>query len=93
MSLTKRLWISVAVLMALAFGASFVLSALAAQKYLEEQLYLKNTDNATALALSMSQMAADQVMIELLLSAQFDSGHYQFIRLVDPPWRCLDRAP
>ncbi len=84
MSLTKQLWVSVAVLMALAFGASFVLSALSAQNYLEEQLYLKNTDNATSLALSMSQVADDPVTVELLLSAQFDSGHYQFIRLVDP---------
>lgn len=89
MSLTKQLWISVAVLVALAFGASFVLSALSAQKYLEEQLYLKNTDNATALALSMSQVADDPVTVELLLSAQFDSGHYQFIRLVDPHGKVL----
>ena len=89
MSLIKQLWISVTVLMILAFGASFVLSALAAQKYLEQQLYLKNTDNATSLALSMSQVTDDPVNIELLLSAQFDSGHYQFIRLVDPHGKVL----
>lgn len=89
MSLTKQLWISVAVLVSLAFGASFVLSALSAQKYLREQLYLKNTDNATALALSMSQVADDLVTVELLLSAQFDSGHYRFIRLVDPHGKAL----
>jgi EAL domain-containing protein (putative c-di-GMP-specific phosphodiesterase class I)/GGDEF domain-containing protein len=75
--------------MVLTFGASFVLSALSAQKYLQEQLYLKNTDNATSLALSMSQVADDPVTVELLLSAQFDSGHYQFIRLVDPHGKVL----
>lgn len=89
MSLTKQLWSFVAILMALAFGASFVLSSLAAQKYLEQQLYLKNTDNAASLALSMSQLADDPVTVELLLSAQFDSGHYKFIRLVDPNGKVL----
>lgn len=84
MSLIKQLWIAVAVIMALAFGASFLISAIAAQDYLKQQLSLKNMDNAVSLALSMSQVADDPVNIELLLSAQFDSGHYQFIRLVDP---------
>lgn len=84
MSLLKQLWIAVAVIMALAFGGSFVVSTLSAQNYLNQQLYLKNLDNANSLALSMSQVADDPVMVELLLSAQFDSGHYQFIRLTDP---------
>jgi EAL domain-containing protein (putative c-di-GMP-specific phosphodiesterase class I)/GGDEF domain-containing protein len=84
MSLLKQLWIAVAVIMVLAFGGSFVVSTLSAQNYLNQQLYLKNLDNANSLALSMSQVADDPVMVELLLSAQFDSGHYQFIRLTDP---------
>jgi predicted signal transduction protein with EAL and GGDEF domain len=89
MSLKKQLWISVAVLMTFTFGASFVLVTFSAQKYLKQQLYLKNIDNATSLALSMSQVAEDPVTVELLLSAQFDSGHYQFIRLVDPHGKVL----
>lgn len=91
MSLIKQLWIAVAIVMALAFGASFVLSTVAAQRYLEQQLQIKNMDNAAALALSMSQMrmADDPVTVELLLSAQFDSGHYRFIRLVDPHGKVL----
>src|SRR5690606_11055330 len=44
----------------------------------------KNIDNATSLALTMSQMDKDLVNIELLISAQFDAGHYQLIRLSDP---------
>ncbi len=89
MSLSKQLWIAIAVIMALAFGGSFVVSTLSAQKYLSQQLYLKNLDNATSLAISMTQVAEDPVSLELLLSAQFDSGHYQFIRLDDPNGKLL----
>jgi len=42
---------------------------------------------------SLSQVADDPVTVELLLSAQFDSGHYQFIRLADPSGKpILDRS-
>jgi diguanylate cyclase (GGDEF)-like protein len=93
MSLLKQLWIAIAVIMVLAFGGSLVLSTLSAQKYLAQQLYLKNLDNAASLAISMSQVADDPVMVELLLSAQFDSGHYQNIRLTDPNGKILlDRS-
>lgn len=93
MSLIKQLWIAIAVTMILAFGGSFVVSTLSAQKYLAQQLYLKNFDNATSLAISLSQVADDPVTVELLLSAQFDSGHYQFIRLLDPNGKTLlDRS-
>ncbi len=84
MSLIKQLWIAVAVLMLLAFAGSFVVSTVSAKHYLEQQLQLKNHDNAASLALSMSQMEKDPVTIELLLAAQFDTGHYQRIKLTDP---------
>jgi EAL domain-containing protein (putative c-di-GMP-specific phosphodiesterase class I)/GGDEF domain-containing protein len=84
MSLTKQLWLAIAAVMSLVFGGAFVVSTLAAKRYLEEQVYVKNVDNATALALSMSQMAKDPVTLELQLSAQFDAGHYRRIRLLAP---------
>ncbi len=56
MSLIKQLWAGIALLMVLAFGDSAIVSTLAARSYLEQQLQLKDSDNATALALSMSQM-------------------------------------
>lgn len=93
MSLIKQLWIAIAVIMALAIGGSFVLSTLSARKYLTQQLYLKNMDNATSLAIAMCQVADDPVTVELLLNAQFDSGHYQFIRMTDPTGKTLlDRS-
>lgn len=84
MSLTKQFWLAVVAIMTLAFGISFVVSAWSARNYLEDQLRLKNIDNANSLALSMSQMEKDPVMIELMVSAQFDIGHYKSIRLVSP---------
>jgi len=68
----------------LVFGGSFLVSSLSAKAYLEQQLTMKNADNATALALSLTQQHADMVLLELTLSAQFDTGFYEMIQLVDP---------
>lgn len=84
MSLIKQLWIGIIVILLLALGGSFTISILSAKHYLEEALKIKNIDNANSLALSLSQMEKEPVSIELLISAQFDSGHYEYIRLIDP---------
>lgn len=89
MSLIKQLWIGILVLLLLALGGSFVISIMSAQQYLEEQLRVKNMDNATSLALSISQMEKDPVTLELLISAQFDTGHYEYITLADPQKKLL----
>jgi len=84
MSLIKQLWLAIILVMTLAFAAGFVINTATSRHYLEHQLEAKNTDNAVSLALSISQMKKDPVAINLMLSAQFDNGHYKFIRLVDP---------
>jgi diguanylate cyclase (GGDEF)-like protein len=85
MSLFRRIWLTIIGLTLAAFIGSLLVNVLNARSYLEKQLTLKNMDNATALALSMSQIAEkDPVTIELLVAAQFDTGHYQEIRLADP---------
>lgn len=84
MSLIKQLWVAIITVMAMAFAASTVVSVLSARQYLQQQLQVKNIDNATALALSLSQLPKDPVMIELQVAAQFDAGHYHFIRIVSP---------
>ena len=84
MSLIKQLWISIALMMTLALGGSLVVSTLSARHYLQQQLHVKNLDNATSLALSLSQMPKDPVTVELQVAAQFDAGHYRLIRLTDP---------
>ncbi|MDR1064457.1 MAG: EAL domain-containing protein [Azoarcus sp.] len=85
MSLIKQLWIAIVAITLLALGGSLVVSTLTAHQYLEQQLNIKNSDNATALALSLSsQRDKDPVTIELQLASQFDTGYYRSIRLTDP---------
>lgn len=83
MSLVKQLWIAIIGLMVLVFFASFSISTLSAKGYYIEQLSLKNSDNANSLALMISQMDKDEIMVELLISAQFDTGNYKKIELLD----------
>lgn len=89
MSLIKQLWLAIILVIVLAGGGIFMLSTVTSKNNLELQLQMKNIDNATALALSMSQMKKDPVTMDLLLSAQFDSGHYKYIGLFDPNGKVL----
>lgn len=90
MSLFRQLWLAVISMTIVIFIGSFLVSVLTARAYLEQQLSIKNLDNAGALALSLSQLPEkDPVAIALLVSAQFDSGHYQEIRLTDPAHRVI----
>ncbi len=91
MSLLKQLWLAIILLLSLVFGGSFVVSSLSAKSYLEQQLYMKNSDNAAALALSLTQQEADAVLLELTLSAQFDTGHYELVELTDPEGKLIAR--
>ncbi|WP_039913169.1 bifunctional diguanylate cyclase/phosphodiesterase [Cellvibrio mixtus] len=84
MSLIKQLWIGIITMLLLVLGGNFAISTLTAKTYLEEQLRLKNIDNANSLALSISQLPEkDAVTLELLITAQFDSGHYEYIIFQD----------
>lgn len=84
MSLIKQLWIAVASLMFMAFTVSFVISTVTTIDAYQEQLNIKNIDNVNSLALTLSQIEKDDVIMELMISAQFDTGHYSFITLFDP---------
>jgi len=89
MSLIKQLWIAIGLITALSLGGSFVVSTLSAREYLQQELMVKNMDNANALALSLSQMPKDQTTVELQIAAQFDAGHYRLIRLTSPTGQVL----
>lgn len=84
MSMYRQLWLAIVTSTLLALGGSLLASILSARGYLESQLTLKNSDNASALALSLSHGDPDPVSVELAVSALFDSGHYELIRVVDP---------
>ncbi|HEY6131867.1 MAG TPA: LapD/MoxY N-terminal periplasmic domain-containing protein, partial [Halioglobus sp.] len=91
MSLYKQLWLAVVLLLALVFSVSFLVTTLSARAYLEKQLSMKNSDNAAALALSLTQQGADDVLLELTVSAQFDTGNYELIELTDPEGKATIR--
>ena len=84
MSMYRQFWLAIIVSMLLALAGSLFASMLSARAYLQSQLSIKNADNASALALSLSQSRPDAVTVELAVSALFDSGHYELIRVVDP---------
>src|SRR4249920_556314 len=83
MSLLTRLWLSVILATLLMLCGSFVLSVLTARDYLTQQLYAQSNDSAASLALSMSQQSKDAAMSELMVSALFDSGHFETISYTD----------
>ncbi len=89
MSMYRQLWLAIIVSMLLALTGSLFASLLSARAYLEQQLSMKNADNAAALALSLSQQNPDPVTVELVVAALFDSGHYESIRVIDPHGKLL----
>ena len=89
MSMYRQLWLAIVVSMLLALAGSLFASLFSARAYLEQQLSMKNADNATALALSLSQQNPDAVTVELVVAALFDSGHYESIRVHDPNGRLM----
>ena len=52
MSLYKKLWLAVILLLTLVFTISILVTTLSARTYLEEQLSMKNADNASAFSAS-----------------------------------------
>ncbi len=81
MSLMRQVWLLVLSVIVLACSGSVVVSVWSARSYLENQLALKNSDNAQVLALSLSQQGGELALLELALAAQFDTGAYRSIRL------------
>ncbi|APE29532.1 Diguanylate phosphodiesterase, EAL domain protein [Halomonas aestuarii] len=91
MSLIKQLWLIIVVLLLLAFGGSLFIGVTTSRAYIEQEVLIKNADNANALALTMSQMPKDPVTLELLVSAQFDTGHYRRVELHSPEGEIIEQ--
>ncbi len=84
MSMYRQIWLSLILTAVLSLAGGLLASTLSARSYLEDQLRMKNEDNAASLALSLNQQKADAMAIQLTVSALFDNGHYELIRVVDP---------
>lgn len=89
MSLIKRLWIAAGCIALAALLTAAGINVVGAQRYLQDELRIKNLDAAHALALTISQSATDSVMAGLLVSSQFDLGHYRRIDFLAPDGRLL----
>ena len=90
MSLFRQLWLAVVSLTLLVALGGLSVNIYSTRSYLEKQLSIKNMDNAESLAISLSQIPdKDPVALELVISAQFDTGHYQEIRLTSPEGKVL----
>lgn len=89
MSLMRQLWLVVLISTVLAFAGSLFIGVWSAREYLAQQLERKNADNASSLALAMTQQEKDPVNIELQVAALFDTGYYQEISVIDPLGKAL----
>ena len=89
MSMFRQLWLAIIASTLMALAGSLLVSMLSARAYLESQLSIKNTDNATALALSLSQSNPDEVTVELVVASLFDGGHYELVRVTNPSGKTI----
>ena len=77
MSLMRQVWLLVLGVVLMSLIGSVAVSAGSVRHLIRTQLQMKNEDNAAALALALSQQRGDAGLMELLISAQFDLGHYE----------------
>jgi predicted signal transduction protein with EAL and GGDEF domain len=85
MSLMRQVWLLVLGVVLMSLVGSVAVSASSVRHLIHTQLQMKNEDNAAALALALSQQHGDAGLMELLISAQFDLGHYERVT-----WRKAD---
>ena len=81
MSITRELWLAIVVVVLVAIAGSVTIHGITTKQYVEEQLYSKNLDNASMLALTLSGLEKDPVSLDLFIMSQFDVGHYASIVL------------
>lgn len=84
MSLIKQIRIAISVIILMVAAGCLFLGVYDDHRYMAEQLQKKNNDNANGLAITLSNIPKDNVTVELILSAQFDMGHYRRIAIMSP---------
>ena len=83
MSLIRQIWLLLWGSLLLALVGGVAVNIASTRDTLQTQLGLKNTDNANALALVLSQQKGDAQLMGLVVASQFDTGYYRRIRLLD----------
>ncbi|PRC92129.1 bifunctional diguanylate cyclase/phosphodiesterase [Solimicrobium silvestre] len=87
MSMYRQIWLSLILTALLSLAGGLFASTFSVRAYLEDQLRMKNTDNATSLALALSQRNIGTIEIKLAVTSLFDKGYYDLIRVVDASGR------
>ncbi|WP_461538723.1 EAL domain-containing protein [Spongorhabdus nitratireducens] len=84
MTLTRQLGLFLALLLCLLFGASLLVKLVDARDYVRAQLKSHAQDTATSLGLSIATADADNIaLVDSMIDAIFDRGHYQEISFTD----------
>ena len=83
MTLNRQLWYVLVAVVLISFCTSFIVTSMSSIRFIEQQLTTENTNSANMLAQTLSDSSKDQAMLELIVSAQFDTGFYQSITLTD----------
>lgn len=90
MSLLRQLLLSLSIALLGILAGTLLFSLDGARSYLGDQLHSQSENAVTALALSLSQPAnQDPVTQELLMSALFDTGQFDAVRMVAPDGETL----
>ncbi len=84
MSLIKQIRIAISVIIMMVVAGCLSLSVFDNHRFMAEQLQKKNNDNANGLAITLSNIPKDPITVELIVSAQFDMGHYHRIAIISP---------
>jgi EAL domain-containing protein (putative c-di-GMP-specific phosphodiesterase class I)/GGDEF domain-containing protein len=84
MSFVKQIRIAISVVILMVAAGCLFLGVYDDHRYMAEQLQKKNNDNANGLAITLSNIQKDNVTVELIISAQFDMGHYRRIAIISP---------
>ncbi|MCW5658841.1 MAG: EAL domain-containing protein [Burkholderiaceae bacterium] len=91
MSLIRRVSLLMLLVVVLALIGGVVTTLIAARDTLQAQLSVKNRDNVQSLALALSQQKGDAALMELVLAAQFDTGHYRRVEWIGSDGRTVFR--
>ncbi|HET7062457.1 MAG TPA: EAL domain-containing protein [Nitrosospira sp.] len=89
MPLFRQLWLAVILITLTSFIGSFAISILGTRTYLEQRLQRKNSDTASILARSISQLNKDPVTIGVQVGALFESGQFDRISITAPDGKLI----
>lgn len=89
MTLFRQIAIMLSVFLLIILATVLVLNFQSANKSVKERLYENAKNSATSLSLSLGGAKGDKTMMSTMINANFDSGHYKEISLVDVQNRAI----